>query len=171
MMAPVHPKPTNTASTGLSVVVTALSLHPTRTAFETHRRIGDTLAVPGHPFLVVIVGAGESDHLPGAHILIAAVDGIGEVAFLGVLQKHREESLTVDAAIQFDLAALQPLQHLVLVVCAELVEYRAVEIGSAVFVDCRNGSAIQVGRIKAALIALFRCALGPWAAQVVVITA
>src|ERR1700727_1166644 len=106
MMAPVHPKPTNTASTGLRVVAMILALRPAGTAFESDRGVGHALSVARHPFFIIVVGSGESDHLPGPHIFIATVDRIREVTFLGVLQEHREEGLTVDTVIEFDLAAL-----------------------------------------------------------------
>src|ERR1700677_1342074 len=109
MMAPVHPKPTNTASTGLRVVAMTLALRPAGTALESDRGVGHALSVVRHPFFIVVVGPRESNHLPGLHIFIATVDRIGEVAFLGVLQEHREEGLTVDTVIEFDLPALEPL--------------------------------------------------------------
>src|ERR1700722_4339143 len=171
MMAPVHPKPTNTASTGLSVVVTALRSLPARTAFEAHGWVGNTLSVPRHPFLVVIVCAGKSDHLPRAHIFVAAVDRIREVAFLGVLKKHREEGFTVDPAIELDLAALQSLEHLVLILGPQMTEHGAVEILADILVDRRNRSAVQLSGTEAGLITLFRSTLGPRAPKIIMIAA
>src|SRR5580700_10757144 len=99
-MAPVQPKPTSTASTGLRVVVIVLSLPPAGPAFEADGRIGDGLSMVSHPFLIIVVGAREADHLPCAHISIAAINRIGEITFLGVLQEHGKEGFTVDAIIE-----------------------------------------------------------------------
>src|SRR5271163_3245619 len=123
MMAPVQPKPTNTASTGLREVVIS-SLRPAGTALESDRGKGHRLAVASHPILVVIVRARESDHLPCGHILVAAVDWIGEIAFLGILQKHGEERFGVDSAFKLDIAALQSLQQFVLIGGGEFCKCR-----------------------------------------------
>src|SRR5580692_5920159 len=137
MMAPVHPKPTNTASTGLRVVAMILAFRPAGTALESDRGVGYALSVARHPLFIIVVGPGESNHLPGPHILIAAVDRIGEVAFLGVLQEHREEGLTVDTVIEFDLTAFETLEHLVLVRSRQFAERNAIEIRADIFVDRR----------------------------------
>src|SRR5580692_10684248 len=138
MMAPVQPKPTNTASTGFKVVAMILSLLPARTAFESDRGVGHAFSVVGHPFFIIVVGARKSNHLPGPHILIPAIDGIGEVALLGVLQEHGEERFTVDTAIELDRTALKPLEYLVLVLGRQFAEGNAVEISAHIFVDRRD---------------------------------
>src|ERR1700722_19810412 len=122
MMAPVQPKPTNTASTGLRVV--AISSLPSGAALESYRWKRHTLAVASYPILVVIVSPWKADHLPCAHILVAAIDGIGEIAFLGILQKHGEERFSVDSTVELHIAALQPFQQFVLIGGGELCECR-----------------------------------------------
>src|SRR5580704_5386857 len=99
MMAPVQPKPTSTASTGLRVVAIS-SLRPAGTALESDRRKGHGLAVAGDPIRVVIVGARETNHLPCAHVLVAAIDGIRKIAFLGILQQHGKERFGVDSPLK-----------------------------------------------------------------------
>src|SRR5271168_2239373 len=111
MIAPVQPKPTSTASTGLRVVVMILNLPPAGAAFEADSRVGDPLSVASHPFLVVVVGAREADHLPGSHIFVASINRIGKITFLGVLQEHCKEGFTVDPIIERNCAALETLQH------------------------------------------------------------
>src|SRR5580704_822334 len=123
MIAPVQPQPTNTASTGLRVVVIS-TLRPTGASLESDRGKGHRLAVAGYPIFVVIVGARETDHLPCTHILVAAVDWIGEITFLGILQKHGEERFGVDSAVELDVAALHSLQQLVLIRGGELCKCR-----------------------------------------------
>src|ERR1700733_2975259 len=109
MIAPVQPKPTSTASTGLRVVAMISELPPAGTAFEADSRGGDALSVASHPFLVIVVGTREADHLPGAHIFIAAINRIGKITFLGVLQEHGKEGFAVDAIIESDCTALESL--------------------------------------------------------------
>src|ERR1700733_11415632 len=122
MMAPVQPNPTNTASTGLRVVAT--SSLPARAALESDRRKRHTLAVASYPIRIVIVSAWKTDHFPCAHILVAAVYWIGEVAFFGILQKHGEERFGVDSTVELHVAALQSLQQFVLIRGGELCECR-----------------------------------------------
>src|SRR5580658_10623276 len=122
MIAPVHPKPTSTASTGLRVVVMILGLPPAGAAFEADSRVGNALSVASHPFLVIVMGAREADHLPGTHIFVAPINRIGKITFLGVLQEHRKEGFAVDPIIQGNCAALEPLQQLVLILREECAE-------------------------------------------------
>src|ERR1700722_4015972 len=109
MIAPVQPKPTSTASTGLRVVAMILDLPPAGTALKADSRVGDALSVASHPFLVIVVRAREADHLPGAHILIAAINRIGKIPLFGVLQEHGKEGFAVDATIESDCTALESL--------------------------------------------------------------
>src|SRR5580658_2538699 len=168
MMAPVHPKPTSTASTGLRVVVTS-ALRPAGAALETNRRVWHALSMARHPFFVVVVGARETDHLPGAHVFVAAVNWIGEVALLGVLEEHAEEGFAVDTAVELDLAALEALQHFVLIIRGNLAECGALEILTHVFVDGDNGGTVELRGREAALIALFWSSLRPRPSQIIVI--
>src|ERR1700723_102752 len=50
------------------------SLRPTGSALETDRGVGHRFAVTGDPLLIVVMSPRESDHLPGRHIPVAAVD-------------------------------------------------------------------------------------------------
>src|SRR5450631_773196 len=169
MMAPVQPKPTNTASTGFRVVVIALTLRPSGATLESDGRKGHPLSMAIYPLLVVIVGSRKTNHLPCAHILVAAVYWVGKITFLGVLQKHGEEGFGVDAAVKLCVSALQFLQQFVLIGVGELRKSRSAQVCADVLVDSRNSGAIQLRGTKPALIALFRRALWPRAAEVVMI--
>src|ERR1700681_4596209 len=103
-----------------------------------------------HPFLVVVVGAWKTYHLPSGHIFIAAINRVGEIAFLGVLQEHVEEGFAVDAPVEFNLTALEPLQYSVLIIGREFAERGAIEICTDVSVDRRDSGAIEFGGVEAA---------------------
>src|ERR1700722_16205175 len=148
-----------------------LLLRPTGPAFGADGGIGHTLAMTGHPLLVIVMSPRKSDHPPGSHVLIAAVDRIGEVTLLGVLQEHGEKGFAVDTVIEFNVAALEPLQHRVLIALRKFAEQVAIEGCTDVLLDRDNGSAIQLRGTEAALIALFRRPFRPRSAQKIVVTA
>ena len=102
-----------TASTGFSVVAMFLCLPPTRPTLETDRRIRHAFAMALDPLEIVIVSTGKSDHLPCPHIPVTAVDGIGKVAFLGVLQEHIKEHLGFDAVVQKTLERFERIDAVV----------------------------------------------------------
>src|SRR5450755_4421900 len=54
------------------------------------KRIFDV--VLANPLKKACAGAGEADHLPGFHALVAAIHWIGQIAFLGICQQKFEES-------------------------------------------------------------------------------
>ena len=77
-------------------------------------RMGIALVVTADPVAVIVTGAREADHLPRAHVAIAAVDRIGEKSLLHVLEQALEERLAVDA-VELERAALEALNDGVLV--------------------------------------------------------
>ena len=54
---------------------------------------GDALIVPVDPVAIIVMRAGKADHLPRRHVLVAAIDRVGEKAVLGVLEDELEEIL------------------------------------------------------------------------------
>src|SRR5262249_2931898 len=76
MMAPVHPMPTMTASTSLSLVAIVASLRKVR---ERARRRDVALVVIG----IDLIGIGrrqarEAEHLPAGLVAVAAIHRVGE---------------------------------------------------------------------------------------------
>src|SRR6185312_6553997 len=96
---PVQPSPTITTSlAGRRSVIASRSalLHgPLRPAGDADRWQGVTLVVAAHPVAIVVARTGKSDHLPRAHVAVAAVDRICKEALLDVLDQLLEESLTL----------------------------------------------------------------------------
>jgi hypothetical protein len=67
------------------------------------------------PIEIIVTRAGEADHLPTDHVAVAAVERIGEETLLHILEQVlREKRLAVDW-IELHVAALDALQHLVLI--------------------------------------------------------
>ena len=48
------------------------------------------------PVPIVIAGTRETDQFPSRHVAVAAIDWIGEKAFLSILQEQREEARALD---------------------------------------------------------------------------
>src|ERR1035437_8391578 len=96
MIAPVQPNPTSTASTG-GFLISAMS-YPRFGTIPGHanrtQRILFTVAA--YPVRKVGAGTRKTDHLPGTHVPVAAVNRIGEITFLGVLQQPHKECLSCD---------------------------------------------------------------------------
>src|SRR5271155_2311690 len=112
---PVHPRPMMTTSrAGSLCTILRLALDPFRAAFKADRRQRETLIVFVDPFPVVVTRAGKSDHAPADHVLVAAVDGIGEEALLHVLHDLLEKGFAIDAA-ERDRALLEAVEKRVLV--------------------------------------------------------
>src|SRR5690349_8031345 len=105
IIAAVHPKPTKAMSTGGSFCTICLSLvlfslfgrFPARPAPDADGRQVELLAVAGNVRTVVVVGAGKTDQLPARHVLVAAIEGIGEEALDRVLHQHGEERVALGA--------------------------------------------------------------------------
>src|SRR5689334_14406596 len=124
-MEPVHPRPTITTSFGGSLramYTSTLVRFPVIATGDADGRIRVALVVTAHPVGIVITGAREADHLPGTHVVIAAVDWIGEESLLRVLEQLLKESRAVHATLQLHHAALQAVQDLILLLWRELRE-------------------------------------------------
>jgi hypothetical protein len=99
--------------------------------------------VPIDPVGIVVTGAREANHLPRDHVAVAAVDGIGEEAFLYVLDSVLEESLAV-GAFEFDLSALDSFEQVVLRRVGELSKRLAVMLTAVAIQGCQ-AVAIDLG--------------------------
>jgi hypothetical protein len=121
-------------------------------AGDAHRRqvVLDAGAVD--PVGEVGARAGEADHLPGRGVLVAAVDGVAEIALLGVLQQEAEEVFSAHA-VERDAAGLQALEHVVLLRGRELREGLAGELLAAVGVGGRDARAVHLARRHLLLVA------------------
>src|SRR5690242_13190320 len=98
-MAAVHPNPTSTTSTPGSLRAMSASAAgvPIGAALQAHGRQGKALPVLAHELAIVVAGAGEADHAPGGHVVVAAMDGVGEEPLNGVLEQQAEKRLPADA--------------------------------------------------------------------------
>src|SRR5690606_31218083 len=91
-IAPVHPKPTSTTSTGGKFLAMSLPFParflffaaalsgriPGRTAHEADGLDVNRRAVVIEKIAIVVAGAGEAHELPANHVAVAAIDRIGE---------------------------------------------------------------------------------------------
>src|SRR5258708_11152902 len=126
MIEPVQPRPTITTSVDGSLRVIVLVLESWRRlrrcsrarAADADGRQGIALVVAIDPVAVVVLGAGEADHLPPDHAAIAAVDGIGEESLAGGVQHLLEEPGGAGAG-EGDRALLHAGEHLVLLLVGE----------------------------------------------------
>src|SRR5262249_50337291 len=91
----------------------ALARRPLNAPADADRRMRVTLVVAPDPVAVVVTCPGEADHLPRAHVSVAAVNRVGEESLLDILDDLREEGLAVDA-FQLDSAVFHPAQNLIL---------------------------------------------------------
>ena len=89
------------------------------------------------------------------HVLVAAIDRIGEEALHRVLQKQREEPGGLHAIRQLDLSGLHGGQEGVLILRLELDEGLAVSLFQE-RIDGRQSGAVALCRICFALVALCR---------------
>ena len=69
------------------------SLRPVRMLADADGRQRLRLVVAVDPVAVVVVRAGKSDHLPGRHVAVAAIDRVGEETLLRILEDLGEEVL------------------------------------------------------------------------------
>src|SRR5690606_29135912 len=120
MTAPAQPNPTSTTSTGLRCG--AIS-EPLPGDADRPQRIW--LVVPLGPFEVTGARAGEAYHLPAAHPVVAAMDGIGEIAFFYVLPKKTEEPVQ-PFLLRPEAVGGTGVEHLVLRVPIQLRERPAI---------------------------------------------
>src|SRR6185312_10440126 len=143
---PVQPSPTITTSLeGRRSVMASRSAPldgPFRSAGDADRWQGVTLVVAAHPVAIVVAGAGKSDHLPRAHVTIAAVDRIRKEALLDILDDLLEERLTIDA-LERQRACLQRTQNAVLLFPRQLAERSPALAHAAVAVERRQPASIK----------------------------
>src|SRR3569833_2839417 len=79
---PVQPRPMITASRlgrSFAMALALLRIDGDRPARVRHVVLVDMVAI-------VVARAGEADHFPARHVLVAAIQRVGEEAFHGVLQ-------------------------------------------------------------------------------------
>src|SRR5947209_1790893 len=97
MIEPVQPRPMTTALVAGSLRAMSRSAFrgPFRPAGNADRRQRVVLVVVADVVAIVVARAGEADHLPRRHVLVAAIDGVGEEAFHGVLQQQLEKAAPI----------------------------------------------------------------------------
>src|ERR1700712_2556987 len=149
-----------TSLRGSLLAISALSWLPFRPANQAHRRMRGAVVVGLDPVAKIVAGAREADHRPAGHVAVAAINGIGEEALLGVLQQEREEGAALG------LAQHLPLRHRldqpVLLLGGELVESLAGESLAAMVGKAGQRGAIALRRGGRGLLALFGSALAEW---------
>jgi hypothetical protein len=94
------------------------SLRPVRMIVDTDNRQRDGLVVAIDPVAIVVMRTRKSDHLPGGHIFVAAIDRIGKKAALRVLEDLGEEGFAV-VAVELERSVLKPLDHVVLLLIGQ----------------------------------------------------
>src|SRR5882762_7671132 len=118
MIAPVQPRPMITASfLGSSLAILRLPING-------NGAFGIRLVVLADMVAIIVTRAGKADHLPARHVLVAAIERIGEEAFHGVLQHQFEKLLGAETGpqLQGDLAAVQSGQHRLLLLRRQSAE-------------------------------------------------
>src|SRR5262245_38695337 len=123
MMLPVQPMPTMTASTSFNRV--AMS--------APSRKVGDRLRLGDVALAAILLDqvrvgcrqAGETQHLPGHLVAIAAVDRVGEKALHGDGEQRLEKLLAVEVG-KFRLALFQGFERLLALLGGEAIEILAV---------------------------------------------
>src|SRR5436853_5235589 len=172
-MVPLKPTPTTTASTGFSLVAMSVLSHEQHVlrvtvlverafAFQDvddryrqrvvrHAMLLDVLRVDGGH-------AGKADQLPADLVAVAAVYGVGEEAFDGVVEEQVEEE-TRRHRLERKLAFIERAQHFLLLRERQLVERLAILFGAA-GVDFGDRGAIDLLRRERRLVALLRRAFG-----------
>src|SRR5665213_2466215 len=165
MIEPVHPRPTMTTSFAGSFLVMrpplAFLWGPFGTARNAYGRMWIALIVSFDPIAIVVMRPGESDHLPPAHVPIAAVDRIGEKSALHILQQGVKKSLAIDA-LELDRSLLKALQDLILLVWWHVNPGFTAVLGLAVAIQCRKRGAVDLGRVLCRLRPLLFGAFYEW---------
>src|SRR5690348_7018430 len=171
-MAPVQPRPITTTSFAGSLCAIRLlqfahssdvsaqraSLRPVRMAGDADRRQCHALVVTLDPLAIIVVRAGKADHLPADHVLVAAIDRIGEESVLGVLEQRLEEVVAI-RALELERLVFQSLDDLVLVVVGELGKRLAAELLAASPVERGERLSIVLRGSRRGLVALLLGAL------------
>src|SRR6266702_8826496 len=147
---PVQPRPMITASFLGSTRAISAS-HPV----DGNRPVRIGLVVLVDMVAIVVARAGEADHLPARHILVAAIERIGEEAFHGVLQHQLEKLLGAETGLQLEgyFAAVQSGQYYILLVRRQGAEIFLVS-GVGIVVQRPQPQAITARGSQIALIAL-----------------
>src|SRR6185437_11672752 len=127
---------------------------PIRAPGDADGRQRIALVMTADPIAIIVSGAWKTDHPPGAHVPVAAVDRVGEEAVLDVLAQRIEELLRIDAG-QVDAATFQAVQHLILLLRRELGEALAARHAAAAPV-----AAVLIERLKGGAIGLRGCVGG-----------
>src|ERR1051326_4076736 len=123
------------------------------------RRQRDPLIMTVDPVAVVVMRAGETDHLPRRHVPVAAVDRIGQKTVLRVFEDQLEEFLGLDA-VELERALLEAFNGPVFLLIGKLREGLAAEFGAAGGVE--RGQALAVllrRRVRRSRALLFRSLL------------
>src|SRR5207247_3179392 len=103
--------------------------------------------------------AGEADQFPTDLVAVAAVGRIGEEPFHGVRVEHLEERGRRER-LEHDPPGLEPLEHLVLLHGAQLVE--ALPVGALTMaIGLGDARTVELLRREGELVALLRRALAP----------
>src|SRR5579862_2268206 len=95
---PVHPSPTIATSLCASrwVIVASTLRIPLGSTLNAYGGQWVGFVVTRDPVAIVVAGARKSDHLPGHHVAITAVDRIGEEPLLHVRHQILKELLAVN---------------------------------------------------------------------------
>src|ERR1051326_5381409 len=137
---------------------------------DADRRRRKALVVPLDPVAIIVAGAGKADPFPGRHVLVAAVDRVGEEAVLRVLEDELEE-LGAVAAGELDRAVLEPGDDVVLVLVGGLGERLAAEFFPAIGGARAERLAIMLRRRERHLLAVLLAALVERPARVLALVA
>ena len=86
---------------------------------DADRRQRNALVMLVDPVAIIVMRAGKADHLPRRHVLVAAIDRIGEKAGLRVLEDQLEEILAV-GAVELERAVLETFDDLVFLIVGKL---------------------------------------------------
>src|ERR1700739_4899061 len=111
---------------------------------DTDGGIRVAFIVAADPVTVVVSDSRKSDHRPADHVLVAAMDRIRKKAFGHIFQQCVEEAARI-GFVEFDIAGLDLLEHVVLLVCRKLGEYLAALARLAIFVEASEALAIKLG--------------------------
>src|ERR1700761_1185830 len=122
---------------------------------DADRRQWDALVMLVDPVAIIVMRAGKADHLPRHHILVAAIDRIGEEPRLRVGEDQLEEILTI-GAIELERAVFQAFDDLVLLIAAKLGKGLVLVFAAAGGIECGECLAIALsGRFRGLRALLF----------------
>ena len=113
--------------------------------------------------VVICIRTGESDHLPGDFVLVAAINRIGEESFYRVLQEEVEECVRRNA-VKVDISFFETRKICVFFFGRQLVE--GLCLRGKVRIDRENGSAEEFRGRVLELIPLHGSARSEWSVTV-----